>query len=54
MYVDKLEGKIEEDFFQQRYEKWRAEQQRIQEQVARHAGANTDYVEDGVRLIELA
>jgi len=53
-YVDKLDGTIDVAFFEKRSEEWRAEQGRCLRDIERHQGADQSYLEDGVRLIELA
>jgi ubiquitin C-terminal hydrolase len=35
MYLDKLDGEIEEAFFKRHVSQWREEQDRIQEQISR-------------------
>ena len=53
-YVDKLDGTIDAAFFEKMSEEWRAEQDRCLRDIERHQGADQSYLEDGVRLIELA
>jgi site-specific DNA recombinase len=53
-YVDKLDGIIDSAFFDKMSEEWRAEQDRCLRDIERHQGADQSYLEDGVRLIELA
>jgi site-specific DNA recombinase len=54
MYVDKLDGKVTAAFFDEKASAWRAEQSSILERMGQHQGANESYIEDGVRLLELA
>ncbi len=54
MYVDKLDGTIDQDFFDQRSANWRDEQAAILEKIERHQGANNAYIDKGVKLLELA
>lgn len=53
-YVDKLDGTIDAAFFEKVSEEWRAEQERCLLDIERHQDADQSYLEDGVRLIELA
>ena len=54
MYVDKLDGKISESFYERKAGEWRAEQDRIAEAIAEHRKADRGYVDAGVQLLELA
>ncbi len=53
-YEDKLDGKVTADFFERKTADWRAEQGRLAKAVAQHQQANQSYLEEGVRLLELA
>lgn len=54
MYLDKLDGRIDAAFFDRKAAEWRAEPDSILSQIAAHTGANQNYIEEGVRLLELA
>jgi site-specific DNA recombinase len=54
MYVDKLDGKIGGDFFDKMAGEWREEQRRLQRDIDRHEEAEQSYMDDGVRILELA
>jgi site-specific DNA recombinase len=54
MYVDKLEGKIEADFFKQMHDRWRSEQSRLLADIEHHEVANASYIEQGIKILELA
>ena len=54
MYEDKLDGRITAEFFDQRAAEWRAEQARIRSMIEQHKSANDQYLDLGVRLLELA
>ena len=54
MYVDKLDGKIDGAFFERMSAEWRAEQDRCLREIERHQGADQCYLEEGVRILELA
>jgi hypothetical protein len=54
MYMDKLDGRIESDFFDRNAVKFRAQQARIMADTESHQKANRSYIEDGIRLLNLA
>jgi site-specific DNA recombinase len=54
MYVDKLDGRIDTSFFDQKSTAWREEQRQILQTIEKHQNANQDYLEEGVGLLELA
>ena len=54
MHVDKLDGKISEDFYQENLDEWREEQNGILDRVKAHQQANVNYFEKGVNILELA
>jgi site-specific DNA recombinase len=53
-YVDKLDGTIDAAFYERIAAEWQAEQDRCLRDIDRHQGADRSYLEEGVRLIELA
>lgn len=53
-YVDKLDGTIDAVFYEKIAAEWQAEQDRCLRDIERHQGADRSYLEEGVRLIELA
>jgi DNA invertase Pin-like site-specific DNA recombinase len=54
MYVDKLDGKVDAAFFERMSAEWRVEQDRCLREIERHQAADQSYLEEGVRLLELA
>ena len=54
MYIDKLDGTISQAFFDQKSSEWRSEQADILRKIEQHQRANQTYVDEGVRLLELA
>ena len=54
MYVDKLDGKVDGVFFERMSGEWREEQDRCQREIERHQTADRSYLEEGVRILELA
>ncbi len=54
MYVDKLDGRITQQFFDERHAEWRGEQERIEQSMAEYREADQCYLEEGIELLELA
>ncbi|HUZ72353.1 MAG TPA: recombinase family protein [Stellaceae bacterium] len=54
MYIDKLDGKIDDAFFRRMSAQWRDEQLRCEHEIGLIDTADRDYLESGVRLLELA
>ena len=54
MYIDKLDGKINEDYFLEKSGEWRREQEELREAIERHEKANVNYLSHGVSILELA
>ncbi len=54
MYIDKLDGKISENFFEEKSKSWREEQKRTLEKIENIQNASQTYIEEGVLLLELA
>jgi hypothetical protein len=47
-------GFIEPDFFERKSREWRQTQKRLADQIAEYQEAADDYVQDGIRLLELS
>jgi len=54
MYVDKLDGRVSREFFDRKNSDWRPDQAEILHKIEKHQNANCSYLEEGVRLLELA
>lgn len=54
MYMDKLDGRIGNEFFDQKAAEFRGEQCLIMRDIETHQNANQSYIEEGVKLLELA
>jgi site-specific DNA recombinase len=54
MYSDKLDGRIDNAFFDDKSAESRTEQNRIAQDIDSHRTANQNHIEDGVRLLTLA
>jgi hypothetical protein len=53
MYVDKLDGRTDNNFFDRKAAEFRAEQGRIMGDIEVHRAAMQGYIDQGVRLREL-
>ena len=47
MYMDKLDGRIDDEFFDRKAAEFRAEQCRIMRDIDAHQVANQSYIEEG-------
>jgi hypothetical protein len=54
IYLDKLDGEIEEAFYRRNVAVWREEQAQIRARIERHEKADQNYIEQGIRLVEVA
>jgi hypothetical protein len=54
MYVDKLDGVIEEDYFTQMRAEWRTRQDEVRQSIQAHRMASRTYFDEGIQLLELA
>ena len=54
MYIDKLDGRIDRSFYVQMSEQWRAEQEKLMQEITLHQAADQCYLDEGMRLLELA
>ena len=54
MYVDKLDGRVTDEFFDQKSTEWRQEQAAVRQNLAQHEHANQSYLQEGVEILELA
>jgi DNA invertase Pin-like site-specific DNA recombinase len=54
MYVDKLDGRIDAEFYDRKAAEFRSEQARIMSDIETHRTAMQEYVDQGARLRELA
>ena len=54
MYVDKLDGKIGERFYEQKSAAWREDQKDIHRRLEEHENASLSYMDEGITLIALA
>ena len=54
MYVDKLDGRVSDEFFDQKSTEWRQEQATVRQNLEQHEQANQSYLQEGVAILELA
>jgi hypothetical protein len=54
MYIDKLDGVIDADFFERQSASWWQALRSLREQIVVHESANHSYQDEGVMLLELA
>ena len=54
MYIDKLDGRVDEAFYDRKAAEWQSEQTRLLRLMEEHQTANHSYLADGVRLLDLA
>jgi site-specific DNA recombinase len=54
MYVDKLDGRIEANFYDQKANEWHGEQDRILRTIEEHQTASRNYLAEGIQILELA
>ncbi|MEJ0076847.1 MAG: recombinase family protein [Alphaproteobacteria bacterium] len=53
-YTDKLDGSIDKGMFESLTARWRKEQTRLLDEIALHQVADQAYLDEGVRLLEVA
>lgn len=54
MYLDKLDGRIGNAFYDRTANAWKVEQTRLLREIERHTDAEHSYMDDGIKLLELA
>ena len=54
MYVDKLDGRVSDDFFDQKSTEWRQEPATVRQTLEQHEQANQSDLQEGVAILELA
>ena len=54
IYLDKLDGEIEEALYRRNVSQWRTEQNEIHDRIQHHQKADESYIEQGIRLLEIA
>jgi hypothetical protein len=54
MYIDKLDGKVDDGFFNRMKMQWGDEQERCQHDIERHIAADDSYMDEGVQLLRIA
>jgi DNA invertase Pin-like site-specific DNA recombinase len=54
MYTDKLDGRIDNEFFDRKAAEFRAQQCRLMRDIEAHQEANRSYIEESINLLEMA
>jgi site-specific DNA recombinase len=54
IYLDKLDGEVEEAFYRRNVSQWRADQNEVHDRIQHHQKADENYMEQGIRLLEIA
>jgi site-specific DNA recombinase len=54
VYVDKLDGRIDDDFYAHISKEWKIEREKLLQEIALHEAADQCYLDEGVRLLEFA
>ena len=54
IYLDKLDGEIEEAFYRRSVKQWQEDQAQIRTRMERHEKTNANYIEQGIKLLDLA
>lgn len=54
IYIDKLDGLIDETFWLEQHNKWKIELEKIETIIQAHSKTNIRYIEEGVGILELA
>ncbi len=54
LYIDKLDGNISKDDYEQKSKKWHEQLQLINLKLEKHGNAHLAYMDEGVQLLELA
>jgi site-specific DNA recombinase len=54
MYLDKLDGRIEAEFFDRKAAEFRSDQCRIMRDLEAHRAANRSYIDEGIQLLDLS
>ena len=53
IYIDKLDEIVTTEYYQEKTNEWKDEQSKILNNIERHKEANTNYFEQGLRILEL-
>lgn len=54
IYIDKLDGHITDEFYKEKVDDWRSEQDGIKSAIARHENADSNYLAHGIHILELS
>lgn len=54
IYIDKLDNAVTDEFYKEKTNEWRRKQDEIRATIAKHQNADTNYLAQGVQILELA
>jgi len=54
IYLDRLDGEIEDAFYCRSVAAWKKEREQVKERMDRHEKANDNYIEQGIKFLDLA
>ncbi len=54
IYIDKLDAKIDEEFYEEKVDEWREEMEDVKATMEEHENADSNYLSQGVHILELA
>lgn len=54
VYIDKLDGRIDAEFYEQTTGQWQADLDKVVRDITRHDAADRCYLEEGAQLLDLA
>ena len=53
IYIDKLDGKITDEFWEEKHNEWTMEHAKVLQMIEAHAKAEHNYMVEGAKLVEL-
>jgi len=53
IYVDKIDGKVTDEFYENTVDKWQEELGQIKESIRRHEDGDAHYLSQGIHILEL-
>ena len=53
IYIDKIDGKVTDEFYENTVDKWQEELSQIKESMRRHENGDANYLSQGIHILEL-
>jgi len=53
IYIDKIDGKITDEFYEEKADLWEEERKEILRQIEKHQNSNANYFAQGIHILEL-